>query len=192
MPVPSATSSATSGKLRTLFAQFGIPKTVMSDNTAYFTSQEFEIFLKKNGSRHLTSSAYHPSSNGLAERAVQIFKQGLKKVKEGSLESRIAKLLFTYCTTPHSTTGRVPAELLLGKILRIRLDLLFPSPVTQVEEIQSQQKRAHNATCTSTYIDSWKDCICSELPSRKHMDSCICHRTGWSSIFHSSIGRWTS
>ena len=146
LPVPSATTSATIGKLRTLLAQFGIPETVVSDNAAYFTSEEFETFLKKNGIRHPTSSAYHPSSNGLAERAVQIVKQGLKKVKEGSLESRIAKVLFTYRTTPHSTTGRAPAELLLGRIPRTRLDLLFPTPVTQVEEKQSQQKRAHDTT----------------------------------------------
>ena len=39
------------------------------------------------------------------ERAVQIVKQELTKVKEGSMEFRIAKLLLTYCTTPHSTTG---------------------------------------------------------------------------------------
>ena len=68
LPVPSATSSATIGKLRTLFAQFGIPETVVSDNATYFTSGVFEIFLKKNGIRHPTSLAYHPSSNGLAER----------------------------------------------------------------------------------------------------------------------------
>ena len=67
-------------------------------------------------------------------------------MKEGSLESRIAKVLFTYRTTSHTTTGRAPAELLLRRIPRTRLDLLFPNPVTQVEEKQSQQKRAHDTT----------------------------------------------
>ena len=41
--------------------------------------EEFEIFLKKNGIQHSTSSAYHPSSNSLVERAVQIFKDELKE-----------------------------------------------------------------------------------------------------------------
>ena len=145
-PVPSATSSATIEKLRTLFAQFGLPETVVSDNAPYFMSQEFETFLKQNGIRHPTSAAYHPSSNGLAERGVQVVKHGLKKVKESSLESRIAKVLFTYRTTPHATTGRAPAELLFGRIPRTRLDLLFPDPASRVEEKQAQQKRDHDQT----------------------------------------------
>ena len=39
------------------------------------------------------------------ERAVQIVMKGLTKVKKASLGFRVAKLLFTYCTTPNSTTG---------------------------------------------------------------------------------------
>ena len=62
------------------------------------------------------------------------------------LESSIAKVLFTYHITPHSTTGREPAELLLGRIPSTQLDLLFPSPAIQVEEKQSHQKRAHDTT----------------------------------------------
>ena len=58
-------------------------------------SLEIETFLKQNGLRNPTSTAYHPSSNGLAERGGQVVKHGLKKVREGSLESRTAKVLFT-------------------------------------------------------------------------------------------------
>ena len=87
----------------------------------------------------------HPSSNSLAEQAVQIVKQGLKKAKEGLLELRTSKMLFTYRTT-HSMTGRAPAELLLGRFPRTQLDLLFPNPVTQAEEKQSQQKWVHITT----------------------------------------------
>ena len=72
MPVSSSTSTITIEKLRILFSQLGLPETICSDNAAYFVSNEFELFLKLNGIRHPTSSAYHPSSNGLAERAVQV------------------------------------------------------------------------------------------------------------------------
>ena len=84
LPVPSATSSATSENLCALFAQFGLPETVVSDNAPYFMSQEIEAFLKSNGIRHPTSTAYHPSSNGPAERDIR---HGFKKVREASLES---------------------------------------------------------------------------------------------------------
>jgi transposase InsO family protein len=59
-------------ELRTMFARFGIAKTVVTDNCTYFTSTEFEAFLKSNGIQHFTSAPYHPASNGLAECAVQI------------------------------------------------------------------------------------------------------------------------
>ena len=67
---------------RTLFAQVGIPEVVVTDNGPCFVSQEFEMFLVKNGVKHITSAPYHPSSNGLAERVVQLVKKGLKKERK--------------------------------------------------------------------------------------------------------------
>ena len=49
---------------------------IVSDNGTCFTSSEFESFLKLNGITHLKSASYHSSTNGLAERAVQIVKRG--------------------------------------------------------------------------------------------------------------------
>ena len=98
----------------------------MTDNGAVFTSDEFEDFLKTNGVTHTRTAPYHPASNGLAERAVQTFKQGIKRIQGGSLETRLSRFLFKYRITPHTTTGRSPAELLLGRQPRSRLDLLHP------------------------------------------------------------------
>ncbi len=54
---------------------------------------------------------YHPSTNGLAEQAVQTFKQGIKRISEATLESKLSKFLFQYRITPHSVTGISPAQL---------------------------------------------------------------------------------
>ena len=51
-------------------------------------------------------------------------KRGLKKTTEGSVRSRLAKILYTYRLTPQSTTGVSPAEMLLGRRPRSRLDIL--------------------------------------------------------------------
>jgi len=141
---PSTSSNAVIEELRTLFAKFGLPETIVTDNGPGFTSQEFEAFLKSNGIKHRTSAPYHPASNGLAERAVQIVKKGLKKVVSGSMNTRLAKVLFAYRITPQSTTGVSPAELLLGKRPRTRLDLLRPNTAQRVEERQQAQKRKHD------------------------------------------------
>ena len=100
-------------ELRPLFAKFGLPETVVTDNGTCFVSAE--NFLASNGSRHITPAPYHPAMNGLAKRAVQIVKRGLKRSGEGSAKSRLAKFLFTYGMTPHTTTGASPAEMLLGR-----------------------------------------------------------------------------
>ena len=77
--VNSATSNATVEKLQTVFATHGLPEVIVSDNGTAFTSEEFALFVQRNGIRHLTSAPYHPASNGLAERAVQTLKSALKK-----------------------------------------------------------------------------------------------------------------
>ena len=56
----------------------------MSASGTCFVSEEFESFLQANGVKHVTSAPYHPTFNGLAERAVQIVKNRLKKEREGS------------------------------------------------------------------------------------------------------------
>ena len=81
-----ATSTAVIEELRTMFARFGIPETIVTDNGTSFVSQEFESFLRCNGIKHYTSAPY-PASNGLAEHAVQIVKKGLKKVTSGDIQT---------------------------------------------------------------------------------------------------------
>ena len=112
---PTASSAVVIEELRTVFAQFSSPDTVVTDSGSCFVSEEFKAFLCKNGVRHVTSAPYHLATNGLAERAVQIVKKGLKKVTEGTIRSRLAQLLFAYRIMPHSTTGVSPSELLLGR-----------------------------------------------------------------------------
>ena len=112
---------------------------VVSDNGPAFTSSEFEKFLQQNGVRHVTTAPYHPSSNGLAERAVQTVKEGLKKM-QGPLELRIPRFLFKYRVTPQTTTGATPAELLMGRRLRTHLDLLYPTTQRRVRRQQQAQK----------------------------------------------------
>lgn len=141
---PNATSVAVIEELRTLFAQFRLPKTVVTDNGTCFVSAEIETFFKNNGIKHLTSAPYHPASNGLAERAVQIIKKGLKKISKGNMRTRLAQVLLTYYLTPQSSTGISPSELLLGRCPRSRLDLLKPHTAERIERNQRKQKEQHD------------------------------------------------
>ncbi len=92
----------------------------------------------------VTSAPFHASSNGLAERAVQTFNTMMKKAGEGSVASKVARVLFSYRITPQSTTGISPAEMLLGRKLRSTLDLLHPDLQQKVHDKQSKQKQQHD------------------------------------------------
>ena len=124
------------------FATYGLPVSVVSDNGPCFTSNEFAEFMKNSGVHHVTTAVYRPSTNGLAERMVQTFKKALKLSKD-NIQLTIDKFLFNYRLTPHTTTGKSPAELMFGRRLRSRLDLLWPADSTaqRVASKQEQQKR---------------------------------------------------
>jgi len=65
----------------------------------------------------LTSSAFHPGSNGDAERFVQTFKTGLKKNCAAGKEvlEAFCIVLASYCSTPHTALDwKAPAEVLHG------------------------------------------------------------------------------
>lgn len=132
----STTSSATIEKLREAFSRYGLPETFVSDNGTQFTSEEFRMFLRSNGIRHVLTAPYHPSTNGIAERFVQSLKQGLKKSDVHPFHLRLQNFLLTYRNTPHATTGESPAILLMGRRLRSRLDLVKPSLTSEVQHRQ--------------------------------------------------------
>ena len=116
--VNSATTAATIEKLRSMFATYGLPEILVSDNGTMFTSLDFENFMNRNGIHHIRTAPYHPSSNGQVKRAVQIFKEGMERFTTGTLETRVSRFLFHYRNTPHTTTGVTPAELMMGRQLR--------------------------------------------------------------------------
>ena len=66
----SITTAKTIEKLRMLFVNHGLSNKIVTDIGPSFTSEEFKVFMEKNEINHITSAPYHPSSNGLAERAV--------------------------------------------------------------------------------------------------------------------------
>ena len=102
--------------------------------------------MKQNGINHVTCAPFHPSSNGMAERAVQTFKQGLKNMKKSDVRTKVNRFLFRYRCTPHTVTGSTPAELLMNRRLRTPLDLLRPNLRDRVKRKQEDQKKYHDNT----------------------------------------------
>ena len=124
--------------MRSIFSSHGLPEIVVSDIGSNFVSSEFKSFLQKNCIKHITSAPYHPSTNGLVERVVQTFKQGMKKQGDCSVDTKLARSLLSFRITPQSTTGESPAPLRWGRSLKSHLDLLRPDVATRVNLAQSR------------------------------------------------------
>ena len=113
----STTSHSTIGKLKEIFARWGIPDKVMSNNGPQFGSLEFMSFTKAYAFSHIMINPHHSQGNGLAERAVQIAKKILSQD-----DPNLA--LMTYQATPVPATGYSPAQLLMGRQMRTTLPVL--------------------------------------------------------------------
>ena len=126
-PEGNTTAVGTIQELRRLFAAYGLPLQLVSDNGPQFTSSEFTSFLKRNGVKHIRSAPYHPSSNGAAERFVQAFKRAMKvsEKSNASFNHQLNNFLLSYQSTPHSTTNVAPCSLFIGRQVRTRLALTW-------------------------------------------------------------------
>ncbi|XP_044746897.1 uncharacterized protein K02A2.6-like isoform X1 [Coccinella septempunctata] len=155
----TTSSEATIKMLRSCFARFGLPKTVVSDNDAYFTSEQFEFFLKKNNIKHVLIPPYHPESNGAAENCVKRVKNSIKKAmsEKTSVDTHtvLSRFLFDYRTTEHCTTGVSPDQIMFCRNLRTRFNALLYKPskelVNKVHCKQQDQKKYYKGKNSVDY-----------------------------------------
>uniref|UniRef100_W5MUS1 Gypsy retrotransposon integrase-like protein 1 n=1 Tax=Lepisosteus oculatus TaxID=7918 RepID=W5MUS1_LEPOC len=122
--VVSDISSATViRELMNIFARFGYPLEVVTDNGRQFTGQLFESFLTNCGIKHIRASPYYPRSNGKIERFHRYLKKALRAVgTEGQKwREELPEILLAYRSTPHRASGETPANLLFGRDIRTKL-----------------------------------------------------------------------
>ncbi len=121
-----------------LFAHYGNPDQLISDNGPQFTSAEFSNFLKSHGTEHVCTAVYNPSENGLDEAFNRVLKYGVQcfqsanfqaphnSWQSGSLwKGGIQELLKAYHATPTMAGKKSPAELFFGQ--PFHLDFQIPN-----------------------------------------------------------------
>ncbi|XP_022833967.1 uncharacterized protein K02A2.6-like [Spodoptera litura] len=145
--VSSMSSEVVITVCRKIFASQGIPDILVSDNGRAFTSNEFNTFLRKNGIKHLYSPPYHPASNGQIERAIQTFKNKLKKMSLNNLpwSEKLPRALYALRTVPTSSTNKTPAEMLNGRKYRTAVSSLHPDNVPSSQEQQLEDRSQQQA-----------------------------------------------
>ena len=110
------TTQSVIGQLKSIFSEYGIPVTVMSDNGPQFASTEFKEFSKQYRSSHITSSPHYAQANGFIEHMVQTVKMSMKKCLASGHDFNLAMLV--YRATPQSNKLPSPAEMLNNRRFR--------------------------------------------------------------------------
>ncbi|CAB4022188.1 Transposon Tf2-9 poly, partial [Paramuricea clavata] len=119
----SETTQRVIAALSDIFARFGFPHSLESDNCPQFVSEEFRRYLRENGIEHRKSPPLWPLANGEVERQNGTLLKTLKVAKaEGKKwQEELPKFLLAYRSTPQVNTGATPAYLMFGRELKTKL-----------------------------------------------------------------------
>ena len=115
------TGKAIAHHMQTIFAKYGWPNTLVTDNGPCYTSQEFQMLMKSMSVNHITSSPHCPQSNGLVEKFVGIIKNLFNKAKEEGQTPYTALMVYrntplmVYRNTPLNGNLQSPMQISQGR-----------------------------------------------------------------------------
>lgn len=126
VPAGTVTSQTMTRILDSLFARWGMPCAITTDNGPQLISAEFSTFLSNKEIKHICVRLYHPQANGGVERFNQSLKNGIRVhlVQGYSFQMALNQTLLHYRASQHSTTQASPALLMLGREMELHLDRL--------------------------------------------------------------------
>ena len=161
MKVRGTSAEANIQAFMEVFSRHGYPKIMRSDNGPPFNGSDSHLlqqWLKSSGIEHIPNlSAEDPEASG----HVETFMKHLKKVWHTAQIERknpyiqLQQHLIQVRATPHSSTGKSPAELLFGRTFRTRLPDVRQNPAAQREDvIQAREADIQAKTRMRAYKDN--------------------------------------
>ena len=108
------TSSETIKILRKVFTEFGVPRSIKSDNGPAFKSAEFSRFCKELRIAHAKVTPLWPRANSICERFMRNLNKVIRcaNVTKTSWKISLEQYLKNYRACPHGTTGVTPNQLM--------------------------------------------------------------------------------
>ena len=138
----SMTGKHIADHFKQIFAKYGWPDTIVSDNGPCYTSEIFKGLMKEYQVNHITSPPHYLQSNGLAEKYVQIVKNLFHKVKEEGQD--LHKCLMVYRNTPLSSQLQSPMQILSSRATRSTLPLSNAAKMQMGIQSKKQGARQKN------------------------------------------------
>ena len=121
IPLKKIDSVTVAEALFSVFARMGCPEEILSDCGTQFISGLMKELHRLLSIKTVTTTPYHPQSNGMVERFNGTLKAMLKKVVQDepkTWDRMVPAVLFAYRELPNASTGYSPFELLFGRQAR--------------------------------------------------------------------------
>ena len=137
------TSESIVTALADIFARFGNPKVLITDNGRQFVAEEFQDFMKANGIQHRRVSPYFPQANGQVERFHRYLKHSIRAAELDGLSwtEVLPTILQVYRSTPHAGTNMTPAKLFLNREITTKLPTVPEMDQNNPEERYKEYQR---------------------------------------------------
>ena len=127
IPLRSIEAKKIANELVKLFSRVGIPREILTDQGSNFTSKLLKQIYLLLSVKGVTTSPYHPQTDGLVERFNGTLKSMIRKFVDEdpkSWDEMLPYLLFAYREVSQESTGFSPFELLYGWKVRGPLDVM--------------------------------------------------------------------
>ncbi|KAH3989747.1 hypothetical protein HBH52_015990 [Parastagonospora nodorum] len=124
--------------------EWGLPKGIISDRDKRFLNELWRAMFQKTGVRFLTSTAWHPQTDGQSERTNQTVEIALRYFVTANPETDWVRALpyikLSLNTSKSAATGVSPCEQLMGFNPRDPLSALADLPETDYQALRQQYR----------------------------------------------------
>jgi hypothetical protein len=117
--------------VKEVVSRFGVPLSLHSDQGRNFESAVFSEMCSLLGIKKTRTTPLHPQSDGMVERFNRTPESQLSKFvsdHQRDWDQHVPLLMMAYWTAVHEISGNTPATLMLGRDLRLPVDLLTGRP----------------------------------------------------------------
>lgn len=137
IPLRKITAPVIVKALMGFFSLFGFPKTIQTDRGTNFMSRVFAQAMRQLAVHHVTSSPYHPQTQGALERFHQTLKSMLKCFClefQRDWDEGVPFALFAVREVVQESLGFSPSELVFGHMVSGPMKLLKESWLVELKE----------------------------------------------------------
>ena len=122
---------------RDIFATYGTPKALISDQGSSFTSKKFISFCKQNNIRNIFNAVATPRANGQVERLNRtVLSALLPSILEEELwDEQVRSVQFAINNVINKSTGKTASQLMFGFTPRNSSDDLLKDEVSKIPSI---------------------------------------------------------